>query len=53
VLSGGPQRPGGLPPTGGGAVPGDGESWLITFGSLAAGVLIVFVLRQTIFRGDD
>jgi hypothetical protein len=53
VLSGQPQRPGGLPPSGNQGVPGDGSTWLITASSLFAGIALVFALRQTVFRRDD
>jgi hypothetical protein len=55
VLAGNPQRPPGqLPPSGsGGVLPGKDSAWWISAASLAAGVVAVMVLRQTVFRRDD
>jgi hypothetical protein len=52
VLAGTPVRPGGLPPSGSGGLPGSGPTWALTISSLIAGIAVVFALRQTIFRGD-
>jgi hypothetical protein len=55
VLAGGPQRPPGqLPPSGsGGVLPGKDDAWWISAAGLLAGVVVVMVLRQTVFRRDD
>ena len=54
VLAGGPRRPGQLPRSGeGGGLGGNAPRWLFTFGSLAGGIIVVMVLRQTVFRRDD
>jgi hypothetical protein len=54
VLSSGPRRPGQLPRSGeGNGLGGNAPHWLLTFGSLAGGIIIVMVLRQTVFRRDD
>jgi hypothetical protein len=54
VLAGGPRRPGQLPRSGeGGGLGGNAPRWLFTLGSLAGGVIVVMVLRQTVFRRDD
>jgi hypothetical protein len=54
VLAGGPRRPGELPRSGeGGGLGGNAPRWLFTFGSLAGGIIVVMVLRQTVFREED
>ena len=45
-------RPGGLPPTGGGELPGGDWTWALTLGSLLAGSIVVVGLRHTFLRND-
>lgn len=54
VLSGGQRPPGQFPPTGGaGGFGPSSENWLLTALSLIIGILIVVLVRRTVFDGND
>lgn len=46
------RRPGGLPATGGGELPGGDWAWALTLGSLLLGSIVVVALRNTVFASD-
>lgn len=54
VIGGGQRPPGQFPPAGGnGALNAASDNWLITAMSLVIGILLVVLVRRTIFDGDD